>query len=145
MFVTTDEGAIDLAASVEQLPPEARTRVQRGLAGSAQAEAAIASLGGLGAVDVTFARLGDRIGFVVTVPQDGTIEIVVRSPEIGGECRYRYDGLEVFDSPTTHRPAELGISEGGAIGLTVEGGLLRPRGAPCSAPTPARTAPGSEA
>jgi hypothetical protein len=67
--------------------------VKQSAAYTARRASAEAALGGKPSqVDVTFCKVGDRMGYVVTVEPGEAVEIVVRSSAVPFSVHARYDG-----------------------------------------------------
>jgi hypothetical protein len=65
-----------------------------------------------GAVDITFAMIGDRFGVVLTVPVGSTFDVTMRADGVDGEIRCGYHH-------TTCMPLKYNVSSGHARGHVI--------------------------
>jgi hypothetical protein len=117
----------------DPIPPirsASEAAIARHVAAKARDEAARARYGnGPGPVDITFGKVGERLAYVITFPEGAALELDLRADGVEGQItvgvdRGDADGAELIRRSSAERdgigyPEEVGVTRGGAFGLTV--------------------------
>jgi hypothetical protein len=89
--------------------------------GQSRWDAAEESLPAVPPLDITWAKVGDRYGYVITTPDGGPIDITISVHGIEGDvvCGVKDDNRTGYIRVAGGLPPERGISQGRVIGAIV--------------------------